>query len=79
MSAAVVSTSVIGSAATRIQAGGGSAAASRRTSSRNVEEFAKMSGASNRYTTSPGTCSASGYDRRSCQPRNSSTLPSSAA
>ena len=48
MSAAVVSTSVIGSAATRIQRGGGSAAASRRISSRNVGELAKISGASNR-------------------------------
>ncbi len=48
MSHAVVSTSVIGSAATTIQCGRGSAAASRRISSRKVRALAKISGASNR-------------------------------
>ena len=48
MSDAVVSTSVTGSAATTIQAGGGSALASRMTWSRKLVAFAKKSGASNR-------------------------------
>lgn len=48
MSAAVVSTSVMGSAATTIQLGRGSAPAIRLTSSRNVLALAKKSGASNR-------------------------------
>ena len=60
MSAAVVSTSVIGSAATTIQVGGGSAAASLRICSRNVRALAKKSGASKRKMTSPGSSSASG-------------------
>ena len=60
MSAAVVSTSVMGSAATTIQAGAGSADASFETWSRNVRAFAKKSGASNRKMTSPGRSSASG-------------------
>ena len=48
MSAAVVSTSVIGSAATRIHWGAGSLRASAVTSSRNVLALAKNSGASKR-------------------------------
>ena len=60
MSAAVVSTSVIGSAATTIQRGRGSAAARRRIWSRNVRALAKNSGASKRKITRPGSCSASG-------------------
>ena len=60
MSAAVVSTSVIGSAAITIHCGRGSAAASRRIWSRNVRALAKNSGASKRKITSPGSCSASG-------------------
>ena len=44
MSAAVVSTSVIGSAAMTIHLGGGSARASRRISSRKVVTLAKNSG-----------------------------------
>ena len=48
MSAAVVSMSVIGSAATRIHVGRGSAAANCSTSSRKVLALAKNSGPSNR-------------------------------
>ena len=48
MSAAVVSTSVIGSAAMTIQSVGGSLSAIRRISSRNVLALAKNSGPSNR-------------------------------
>ena len=48
MSEAVVSTSVIGSAAITIHSGRGSSRASRRTSSRKVLALAKNSGASNR-------------------------------
>ncbi len=59
-SAAVVSTSVIGSAATMIQLGRGSELAIRRICSRNVRALAKNSGASNRYSTSPSSCLASG-------------------
>ena len=59
MSAAVVSTSVMGSAATMIHLGGGSARASARTCSRNVRALAKNSGASNRKMTQSGSCSAS--------------------
>ena len=60
MSAAVVSTSVIGSAATMIHLGGGSVAASARICSRKVLELAKNSGASNRKMTQLGRSSASG-------------------
>ena len=60
MSAAVVSTSVIGSAAMMIHRGGGSVAARLRIASRNVRALAKNSGASNRKMTQPGSCSAAG-------------------
>jgi hypothetical protein len=53
MSAAVVSTSVIGSAARRIQRRSGVSSANAVIRSRNVRAFAKISGASNRKTTSP--------------------------
>ena len=54
MSAAVVSTSVIGSAATMIHCGGGSDRASSRICSRNVRAFAKITGASKRKITTTG-------------------------
>ncbi len=60
MSAAVVSTSVSGSAASRIQRGRGSVRASFRIWSRNVVALAKISGASNRTMTRPGRWAASG-------------------
>ena len=65
MSAAVVSTSVIGSAATTIQRGRGSAAARARISSRNVRALAKTSGASHRKITMPSMVSPSGWTSRS--------------
>ena len=60
MSAAVVSTSVIGSAATMIHDGRGSDAASARICSRKVRALAKNSGASNRKITQPGSRAACG-------------------
>ena len=60
MSQAVVSTSVIGSAATMIQAGLGSPAASSRMYSRKVPALAKISGASKRTTVQPSSRSACG-------------------
>ena len=62
MSAAVVSMSVIGSAATTIHVGRGSEAAIRRISSRNVRALAKSSGASNRKRTRPVDGLALGMD-----------------
>ena len=76
MSAAVVSTSVIGSAAMTIQRGRGSAAASARIWSRNVRALAKNNGASKRKITRPGICSASGCSSRSCWPARPGTAPS---
>ena len=58
---AVVSMSVIGSAATRTHCGGGvEAFTSSRMRSRNWFALAKKSGADQRTISSPGTCSASG-------------------
>ena len=54
MSAAVVSMSEIGSAATRIHFGAGSVDAKRVTCSAKVRALAKNSGASKRKITSPG-------------------------
>ena len=76
MSAAVVSTSVIGSDATTIHRRPGVACTSSVISSRNAREFAKISGASNRYITRPGSCSPFGYCRTSWNPGKPSTLPS---
>ena len=63
MSAAVVSTSVIGSAATRTHRRSGRSSAIPRTASPNIRELAKMSGASKRKTTRPGTEPAWGRTR----------------
>ena len=60
MSAAVVSTSVIGSAAIMIHRGGGSVVARRMITSRNVRVLAKNSGPSMRSMTNPGSSCASG-------------------
>jgi hypothetical protein len=60
MSAAVVSTSVIGSEARMIHDGGGSDLASVRICSRKVLEFAKNSGASKRKMRQPGSSLACG-------------------
>ena len=76
MSAAVVSTSVIGSAATTIQRGGGSVRASARIWSRNTRALAKMSGASNRNSTSPGSSCAGRCTRTSWYPVMPSGRPS---
>ena len=74
MSAAVVSTSVIGSAATMIHFGVGSSSAISCTCSRNVRVFAKISGASNRKMTAPSNCSASGYERHIVEARDAFDL-----
>ena len=61
MSAAVMSISVTGSAATRTQrVGVGAAATAASTCSRNCSAFAKNSGASQRNSTRPSICRASG-------------------
>ena len=60
MSAAVVSTSVMGSAAITIHRSSGLPSAISWICSRNVLAFAKISGASNLRTTRPSSVSACG-------------------